>query len=206
MFVPDAAGVFVAMEGLDGSGGTTQLRLLQGAWTAREPTRAVVTTREPSDGPVGRLIRSQLAGGEVGDAVLPYLFAADRRDHLDRVVLPALARGDVVLSDRYAMSSLAYQAEAHGFERVWALNAEFPAPTVTVMLELSPEKCLARIESRGLTRDRFETLDRLRRTAGWYAVAIERVRSAGWNIVCVDADRRAEEVAASVRAAVWARR
>jgi dTMP kinase len=165
----------------------------------------VVTTREPSDGSVGRLIRAQLAGGELGDSVLPYLFAADRRDHLDRHVLPAVARGDVVLSDRYALSSLAYQAEAHGFERVWALNEAFPAPTITIMLELSPEKCLERIDKRGGERERFETLDRLKKIEGWYRVAIERARSAGWRIVSVDADRPVDEVAASVRAAVWAR-
>ena len=87
------AGMFIAFEGLDGSGGTTQIGLYEAA--LRSEGRAVRRTREPSDGPVGALIRAQLASGVVGDAVFGLLFAADRRDHLDRVVLPALEAGEV---------------------------------------------------------------------------------------------------------------
>lgn len=191
-------GLFLAVEGLDGSGGTTQLGLLAAAFEAAG--RRVVRTREPSDGPVGRLIRAELAGG-VGDTVLPYLFAADRRDHLDRVVLPAVARGEVVISDRCALSSLAYQAPALGLDRVWELNRDFPAPHLTILLTLAPEACLARIERRGLPRDRFETLDRLRAIEAAYDAAVERCRAAGWRIVAVDAGRAVDEVAADVRRA-----
>lgn len=197
---PDPQGLYLAIEGLDGSGGTTQLARLAEAFTARG--RVVRRTREPSDGPVGRLIRAELAGG-VGDAVLPYLFAADRRDHLDRVVLPALERGEVVLSDRCALSSFAYQAEALGLERVMELNRDFRPPDRTLLLLLAPEACLARIEARGLPRDRFETLDRLRRIEAAYARAVDRCRSVGWDIAEIDADRSVDEVAAAVWRAAW---
>lgn len=201
---PDRAteGLFVVIEGLDGSGGTTQLARLGDRWRAVEPAREQIRTREPSDGPVGRLIRAQLAGGEVGDAVLPYLFAADRRDHLDRIILPALGRGAAVLGDRYALSSFAYQSEALGLDRVMGLNQDFPAPHLTVMLDLAPEACLDRITARGGTRERFETLERLRRTEAAYEAAIARCGAAGWRIVRFPAELPVEALAEQVWAAV----
>jgi len=201
-----SGGCFVTIEGLDGSGGTTQVAMLAAAWARREPGRELVTTREPTDGPVGRLIRAQLVAGggddrRVGDAVLPYLFAADRRDHLDYLVLPALARGAVVLSDRYALSSFAYQAAAHGLAHVMELNRAFPAPTLTVLLDLPPEACLARIERRGAPRDRFETLDRLATVAAGYEAALRA--SPGWNVLRVDASASPEAVHARIAEAIW---
>lgn len=196
-----SAGMFIVIEGLDGSGGTTQVERLAAAFRAREPTREVVLTREPSDGLVGRWIRAELAGGSVSDSVLPYLFAADRRDHLDRVVLPALERGAVVISDRYALSSLAYQAAAVGLDRVRALNEGFPAPRFTFLLDLDPEACLARIEARGRARDRFETLHRLRIVADGYEAALVAQPDPG--VVRVDAGATADEVHARILAAIW---
>jgi dTMP kinase len=193
--------VFITIEGLDGSGGTTQLAMLADAFAAREPGREVVRTREPSPGPVGVLLRQALAGGEIGDAVFPYLFAADRRDHLDRVVLPALARGAVVISDRYALSSYAYQSLAVGLERVMAINADFPAPDLTVVLDLPAEDCLARITARGGTRERFETLERLRAVAAAYDAAIAACPT--WRVARVSGAGEPAAVHARVAELVW---
>lgn len=195
--------MYIAIEGLDGSGGTTQLARLAGAWARRAPTRELVRTREPSDGPVGRLIRAQLAAPELGDAVLPYLFAADRRDHLDRVVIPALARDAVVLSDRCLLSSLAYQATALGLERVWGLNEDFRRPDLVIQLDLAPEVSLARVEARGGVRDRFETLDVLARVREAYEVGIARLREAGTPVARIDAAGTPEAVARAIEEAVW---
>lgn len=195
--------VFIAIEGLDGSGGTTQLARLADAFAAREPGREVVRTREPSPGPVGRLIREVLAGGDVGEDVLPYLFAADRRDHLDRVVLPALRRGAVVISDRYALSSLAYQSLALGLDVVAGLNAAFPAPDLTVMIDLEPEACLTRIEARGAPRERFEELGRLREIAASYEAAIRWATGRGWRIGRVSGDAAPDPVHARIAELVW---
>ena len=197
---------FITIEGLDGSGGTTQLRMLHAAFLAR--SAPCIVTREPSDGPVGKLIRAQLGAppeSAVRDGVLPYLFAADRRDHLDRVVLPALARGESVLSDRYALSSFAYQAEAHGLDRVMRLNQDFPAPHITILLELDPAVCLTRILARGLPRDRFETLERLRTIQQGYEAAVRAVSGgdAPWNIVPIDASADVDTIHARVVEAVW---
>ncbi|MEO8214263.1 MAG: dTMP kinase, partial [Myxococcales bacterium] len=123
---PSRAPLFVVLEGIDGSGTTTQLdRLVE---HLRERGRQAVATREPSTGPIGRLLREILLGQHVvpmpaGGAspvdgrAMALLFAADRRDHLGREVEPALTNGADVVSDRYILSSLAYQAvEA---ERQW---------------------------------------------------------------------------------------
>jgi dTMP kinase len=196
------SGIFVAVEGLDGSGGTTQVQRLAARIRAISPELDVIETREPSDGPVGRLIREQLAAGEVGDRVLPYLFAADRRSHLDTVVLPALARGAVVISDRYALSSMAYQAEALGLDRVMELNRDFPAPALTLMLDLDPELGVERIVRRGIPMDRFEPLERQRRIAAAYEIALLRCEALGWRIARMDASVPIEALAAAVWGAV----
>ena len=111
-------GTFIVVEGVDGCGSTTHSRLL--AKALRSPTREVVLTCEPTNGPIGSLIRQILqkrlfvtdATGPRGFAwsTLALLFAADRLDHLDSVVMPALRDGSVVVSDRYLLSSLAYQS------------------------------------------------------------------------------------------------
>ncbi len=195
--------MFITIEGLDGSGGTTQVERLRVAWGARDPGREVVCTREPSPGPVGRLLRQALADVTIGEGVLPYLFAADRRDHLDRVVLPALARGAVVISDRYALSSLAYQSLALGMDKVAALNADFPAPDLTVVLDLPPADCLARIEARGGARERFETLARLEEIAAAYEAAVGIAEAWGWRVARIDAAGTPDVVAARVAGVVW---
>ncbi|MDP2306909.1 MAG: dTMP kinase [Pseudomonadota bacterium] len=192
--------MFITIEGLDGSGGTTQVERLRAEWARRAPGREVVCTREPSPGPVGRLLRQALADVTIGEGVLPYLFAADRRDHLDRVVLPALARGAVVISDRYALSSLAYQSAALGLDKVAALNADFPAPDLTVLLDLPPAECLARIDARGATRERFETLPRLEQIAAAYEAGLLRLPT--WRVARIDASGTPDEVAARVAEAV----
>jgi dTMP kinase len=195
---PPSPARFIAIEGLDGSGGTTQTTLL--AASLRERGLQVLVTREPSDGPVGQLIRAVLRGrsigveggpfldaGVLGDTVLPYLFAADRRDHLDRVILPALREGAWVLTDRYFHSSLAYQSLALPFALVAELNAPFPDPDLTVMLDLPPACCLDRILARGGARERFETLERLESVASNYERALDWAARRGAAILRMDA-------------------
>lgn len=190
-------GALIAIEGLDGSGGTTQVQRLVAAIPGAH------ATAEPSTGPVGRLIRAALAGHEpLADGVLPYLFAADRRDHLDREIGPLVAQGRVVVTDRYYHSSLAYQSLAAPLDRVAALNADFRAPDVTVFLDLSIDDCLDRIEARGAARDRFETRSTLEAVSMAYGAALALLSGRGERIVPVDATGTPDQVHARVMAAV----
>jgi dTMP kinase len=137
---PRQRALFIVLEGIDGSGTTTQLDRLALALRARG--RSVHPTREPSRGPIGVLLREILlgqhtdqAGAPVDGRAMALLFAADRRDHLAREIEPALARGSDVISDRYVLSSLAYQAvEA---ERAWVerLAEGIRAPDLTLFLD-----------------------------------------------------------------------
>ena len=192
------SGCFVAMEGLDGSGGTTQVQRLCEALGAH-------ATAEPSRGPVGQLIRAALRGEQpVADGVLPLLFAADRADHLEREILPRLAAGEIVVTDRYYASSLAYQSLVSPLAEVARLNAPFRAPDVTIFLDLSPEACMERIEKRGATRERFERLEALKDIAAAYGAALAFLSDRGELIVRVDAQPAPDAVHAQVLEAVKA--
>lgn len=153
-------GQFIVIEGIDGAGTTTQLQLV--ASLLRERGFAVLTTREPSDGPVGRFIRQQLVsapGAErpVDELALAALFAADRLNHLHREVLPAISRGDFVLCDRYLWSSFAYQTESVGDDAwVRALNAKALQPSLTVLVDVSAELASTRRAQRGGEAERYE--------------------------------------------------
>jgi dTMP kinase len=194
-------GRFLAVEGLDGSGGTTQVARLAAALRARG--LEVLVTGEPTGLPIGQLIRAALRGQQpLSDGVLPYLFAADRRDHLDREILPALARGAWVISDRYLASSLAYQALAIEFDHVVALNSRFLQPCLTIMLELDPAASLARVAARGAQLERFEVLETLVRVHASYHRALDWVRAQGAAVAVIDASDSVEQVQSAVWAAV----
>jgi len=197
--------VFIAMEGLDGSGGTTQTaRLAQ--WFQTRGHSEILTTCEPSTGPVGRFIRDTLnpdhEASVIGDSVLPFLFAADRRDHLDREIIPALQRGAAVITDRYYHSSLAYQSLAVGLPTVADLNDRFRPPDITLFLDLEPNESLARIEARGEARERFEAIDRLRQIQEAYYAVLVHCRAQGEHIVRIDASGTIDEVHSKVVASV----
>ena len=185
--------LFIAIEGLDGCGSTTQVGLLAEVLEAH-------ATREPSDLPIGTFIRGVLGAREVGDSVLPYLFAADRKDHLEREIEPRLAAGQPVVTDRYYHSSLAYQSLSAPLEFVLSLNASFRVPDLTVFLDLSPEECLERIAARGEHRDRFETMEQLHAISRSYGAILALLTGLGERIVAVDARGTPEEVHARVLA------
>lgn len=151
-------GLFVCFEGGDGSGKSTQSRLL--AERLGQQDREVVLTFEPGDTEVGQLLRRIVLSPETGDLdprAEVLIYAADKAEHLHRVVLPALARGAVVVTDRYVDSSLAYQGAGRDLDPVeleqvlrWATRDL--RPDLTVLLDLAPEAGLGRFDG----RDRIE--------------------------------------------------
>lgn len=194
------AGRFVVLEGMDGAGTTTQRAVLAERLEARGLT--VRRTAEPTDGPVGRLIRATLRGDEGAPprGTLPWLFAADRSWHLQGLVEPSLEAGDWVLSDRYLPSSLAYQSLDWPIEQVAALNAFFRVPDLTVFLTLPVDVSLERIGRRGAARDIFEHREALERVGERYEAALARLGAEGWPIHRVDAAAPIE----AVTEAIWA--
>jgi dTMP kinase len=154
--------LFIVLEGIDGSGTTTQLDRLARHLTGKHGRQAH-TTREPSTGPVGRLLREILAGGHalpggepVDGLTAALLFAADRRDHLRREIEPALAAGMDVVSDRYLLSSLAYQAEEANRDWVAGLARELRPADLTLLLDVPVEVAAARRRAAGRPVERYD--------------------------------------------------
>jgi dTMP kinase len=150
---------FIALEGLDGSGTTTQLHRYVGA--CRVAGIDVWETWEPTDGPVGRLIREVLSGRKtVLPETLAFLFAADRYEHVhtpETGIVARLRTGQRVVSDRYLFSSLAYQSVGWDLDHVLELNRRFPLPEHLVFIHVDPELAVARSSGRG-RRDIYEHL------------------------------------------------
>lgn len=193
------AGLFVVLEGIDGAGTTTQCERL--ARALRAENYHVVTTRQPSDGPIGTLIRQALTGRFVlpGDAgplnpqTLALLFAADRVDHLEAQILPALERGDIVICDRYVLSSLAYQGLSLPSEWVQGINAFASTPDLTIFLEVDATVAAQRRAARGGNPELFESDDQQARIAKEYETAIKS-RGKGEKIVRIDGGQTPEAI------------
>lgn len=197
------AGVFVCFEGGEGTGKSTQSRRLR-AWL-EEQGYPVVLTFEPGDTEVGRQLRRIVldpATGELADRTEALLYAADKAEHVHTVVLPALERGEVVVTDRYVDSTLAYQGSGRALEVAeveavarWATHDL--RPHLTVVLDLAPEHGLGRFTE----RDRIE---------GESVEFHERVRQAFIDMAAADPDHYlvldahlpVEEIELAVRARV----
>lgn len=194
-------GRFVVIEGLDGAGTTTQTARLVQHLTDRD--EGVVATREPTARPIGQLIRKILRDepDTPSRAALPWLFAADRCDHLASVIEPALGAGHWVVSDRYYPSSLAYQSIEQPLERVLALNEGFRVPDLTVFLSVPVLTCLDRIGGRA-QREIFETRDRLELVEARYHAVMALLRARGEPIVYLDGTAPADEVTQQIIALV----
>ena len=201
----EGRGVFMVLEGIDGAGTTTQSARVARALRARGVE--VVETHEPTGGPIGSLLRQALSGrlglypGADGAAkplsreTLALLFAADRVDHVASLIEPALARGAVVISDRYYHSSLAYQGDIEpgdeggegSVDYTWvrAINGRALAPDLTVLLEVGVETSLERLGERA-TRDIYETEEKLARLERRYQEVFELVESEGEAVARLD--------------------
>lgn len=165
-----ARGCFFVLEGIDGAGTTTQVAAVAARLRARGI--AVTCTHEPSEGPIGAPLRAALRAGaapSLRDAALALLFAADRLEHHARTVAPAQDRGEVVLCDRYVLSSLAYQGLSLDAGWVAQINAQAPAPDATWLLDVPAQVARARVRARGAPADRFDDDDMQGRLQRSYA-------------------------------------
>ncbi len=210
--MPQARGFFLSLEGIDGSGKSTQARLL--AEALRQKGRDVILTREPGGSPGAEEIRALVLQGDPGrwsaeTEIL--LFTAARRDHLERTIRPALDAGKVVICDRFADSTRMYQGLSRGDLRaiVDSLHAQMigTEPDLTLLFDMDPAAGLSRALARADLDNRFEAfgLDlQNKMRAGFLALAEEfpdrfRVIDAGHDI-----DTVAAQVSAAVAAALEA--
>lgn len=196
-------GLFVTLEGGDGSGKTTQAELLE-RWLI-ERGRTVLRTREPGGTDVGVEVREIVLHhrGDISPRAEALLYAADRAHHVATVVRPALARGEVVIQDRYVDSSVAYQGagrvlDPHEVRRLSDWATEGLMPDLTLLLDLPPEAARHRLDVARTRYDRLEAEaeafhDRVR------AAYLEIAESDPARIAVVDAALPVDEIAAEVR-------
>jgi len=202
------SGKFIVLEGIDGAGTSTQAELLAN-WM-RERKLPVHLTREPSTGRVGQVIRERLAepasSARVGspaplppaahqlpDHALALLFAADRLDHLAREVEPQLAQGVHVVSDRYLLSSLAYQSLACDRDWVAEINREARPADLTILLDLPAEQAMKRVVSRERKPELFEKLEVQEKVRKLYLETVRQL-SSDQAVVLLDGGKGIEEV------------
>lgn len=192
----------IAVEGIDGSGISTQSRAL--ARWLEGTGRPTLLTKEPSRGPVGRLVRRSLRGqgqaAGLGESAMAALFAADRLDHLARIVEPALAEGKVVISDRYLLSSFAYQSLSVDLDWLRQLNRRARRPDLSLHLVVATAVSrLRRLKRPG--DERYEADDHLARVAERFS-ELDRLLQAELGVLVIDAEGSPSQVLARLKAAV----
>ncbi len=183
-------GKFIVLDGIDGVGTTTHAKAL-GTWLKKHGY-SVTLTQEPTTLSIGSLIQSLIKSDETSAFVDALLFAADRLAHLDKIILPAISAGNIVISDRYVESSIAYQTAA-GAELSWILelNRFARVPDAIIILDVDPEIGLQR---KKVLSDKFEKVDFLRKVREIY---LERAKLKGYPVIRTDGPK--EKVQQEIR-------
>jgi dTMP kinase len=191
---PNAPGWLIVVEGIDGAGKSTLVRQFAGDCAARG--LPCVTSGEPTRGPWGLQLRRSMTEGRLTLDEELALFLKDRAEHVETLIRPALQRGEVVVLDRYYLSTAAYQG-ARGADPQWILaeNEKFaPQPDLVVLLDFDPAAGLNRIRARGDSPNTFEDVEQLREVRRIF-LALDRPF-----IRRVDAARTSDEVWRDCRA------
>jgi len=194
-FIPN----FAVFEGGDGSGTTTQISIL--AERFKSISKPVFShTFEPTNKKTGRLIRAALKKEIMLEPeTLCFLFAADRNEHLygQEGIMVHIKRSELVVSDRYALSSLVYQGIECGDELPQALNSRFPVPELTIFLDVNPEIALGRIKDRS-SYEIYEYLDFQEKVRKKYMSLLKTYSKTGGKVEIIDASGHIQEVADKV--------
>jgi dTMP kinase len=182
-------GVFIAFEGLDGSGSSTQAEMLK-EYLSKKGTKNHVT-KEPTNNLIGGLIRGALTKEwHASNACFQLLFCADRAHHLDREILPALEKGLVVITDRYFFSTIAFGSLDCDVAWLKSLNRPFPVPDIVYLIKVPPEECIRRISSSRVEFELFEETEKMRKVWQTY----ERLAAEYPNIRMIDGTRSKEDI------------
>jgi len=206
-------GKFIVLEGLDGAGTTTQSSRLAKYLFEKEKRNTVLVTREPTDlSPNGKELRRRLRGELLsGEEVIhdaqywADLFVNDRKWHLNEFVVPAVNRGQHVISDRHKLSTLAYQTtQGHDMDHLINMHNGLYLPDLTLFLDVSSKIALDRINIRGtgtVNAEYFERTDFLARVCDNYQVAIDKLKATE-NIAVIDGTKPIDDVEKLIQAEI----
>lgn len=182
---------FIVLEGLDGSGTSTQATLLASI------IKNSFLTYEPTENEIGKLIRKVLKREIIIDYIsLAYLFAADRAEHLysKNGIIERCYRGEIVVSDRYLFSSFAYQSLHLSFEKVFELNKDFVLPEIVIFLNTSIDECFNRREQRNINKEIFENQEIQKKILENYKDAFSFFKKYSLNYYEVDGNKSINEI------------
>ena len=186
--------LFIVFEGLDGAGNSTQSMLLAEFLKGRG--KDVLLTKEPTENPIGKIIRDVLQKKmKTSPVALQILFTADRGHHLHSEIEPALEQGKVVISDRYMFSTMAFGGLGADMEFLKHINSKFRVPDITFIIDVPPEVAIKRISSRQGDVELFEEAEKLEKTRKNYL----KLKDQFPNVHVIDGDRPIEAVAAEVQ-------
>jgi dTMP kinase len=193
---------FFVFEGLDGSGTTTQLNAVS---TALHNTgNSCFTTQEPTRGPIGSLLREYLSGRyQSTESTLAYLFSADRNEHIygSDGIIAHLALGEIVISDRYFFSSMAYQQIKDKTELTFLLN-QFPLPEALIYFDIDPEIAYKRICSSRVDFEIYEILALQKKIAKRYEALLSLYETSEMAIYTIDASLPEKDVTEQITACI----
>jgi len=196
-------GMFIVFEGPDGAGLSTQAQMAQEHLDSYLNSQIegngprTHLTKEPTDGPAGGQIRMVLDERLPMDReALALLFAADRKDHVEEVINPMIEDGLVVISDRYYLSSYAYQSKNIERDLKWlrVINSKVRTPDLTILLEVRPQESTARMEKSRYSTELYEEPEKLRSVMKNYLDAAEVLKEEGEDIRIVNGENTKERV------------
>ncbi len=198
-------GYLIVIEGLDGSGKTTQAKKLKDYLESKG--YSVVLLKEPTDGPKGQQIRMRLENGNVDQFELMRLYAEDRYDNVTNNIIPALNRGKIVIVDRYVPSSLVYQSiDGPTLEQILEANEFAPIPDMVIIIDIAEEEAIKRMRSENKKRDAFERKEFLKKVKEKYLTLPQVLKKfSGWKktrFIIVNGMRKPEEVFQDIKKAV----
>ena len=196
---------FAVFEGLDGSGTTTQLNMLETFFLEKRQTLPpLYKTYEPTNGSIGELIRLNLRGEiALKPETVALLFTADRNEHVwgPKGIAERCKAGELVVSDRYLFSSLVYQGITCGDDLPVRLNRDFPRPELLIFLDIDPETAQKRMAERE-QKEIFEYLEFQIQVRERYKALLPQLSAEGVNVRVINASLPAGEVAAEVWSAI----
>jgi dTMP kinase len=194
-------GKFIVFEGLDGSGQSTQVKLL-GDFLKKRGYQVILTKEPTQKSLAGQKIKEDLdKKTKIDPAQLQRLFAQDRKEHLEKITIPNLKEGRIVISDRYFFSSLAYGSIDLSLDWLIDLNKDFLYPDMTFILKVRPEICLERIRKRDNNFKLFEQQEKLTKAWRGYELLSQRFE----NIYMIDGEPPKEVVFTEIKELVIAK-